>query len=206
MTRSLADRDSPRPDPHYLAFVDVAIDGDPTAGLRVEYRTVEQVEGGPNEGKDARKHVFACRAILATVARSPGCSVNEVKGANIGIGSAAAGQRIDALLGGTLGLALINRGETGKEKARALYLADGVDPATWEPPAGALVHTGVCPPSRALRCSGAGRVSTPSRQRGRRSAPPASRREDYAMTPLYDVAPSVTSTSSSCSKVSPIPS
>lgn len=33
-----------------------------------------------------------------------------------------------------------------------------------------------------------------------------SRREDDAMTTLYDVAPSVTRTSSSCSKVSPIPS
>jgi AAA domain-containing protein len=139
MTRDSADRDGPRPEPHYLTFVDVAVDGNPTAGLRVEYRTVEQVEGGPSEGKGTQKRVLAYREILKTVARSPGCTVNEVKGANIGLGSAAAGQAIDALLGRTLGAALVNRGETARGKARALHLAEGVDPETWEPPVGALV-------------------------------------------------------------------
>jgi AAA domain len=76
MTKSSADAEGMLAEPFYLAIIDVAEGQDPAAGVRVEYRTEEQVKGtaptlaAVNRDLDDR--------IRAVVAAMPGCSAAHV--------------------------------------------------------------------------------------------------------------------------------
>ncbi len=133
MTRDSADREGARPEPHYLEILDVEIEGEPTAGLRVEYRTCEQIEGVPAAKVDDSQ-LKLYRAILTAVKAGPGCAVQYVKGV-IGGNGQKVSDAISALLGAALGAPLSDKPAPGtKGGTKALYLAGDVDPDTYHPP------------------------------------------------------------------------
>jgi hypothetical protein len=148
ITRDHEARDAPRIEPFYLRIVDVPIERLDVPGLTVECRTAEQVEGAPIDKIDTKRRDLY-RKILAFVASSPGADVAAIKG-SVGAGNTTVSNAIGALLSEGF-TALVDRGPTpgAKRNARSLYLADGVDAATWEPPAvtarKASVGTEPCP-------------------------------------------------------------
>ena len=153
ITRDHEGRDAPRAEPHYLRIVDVLIEGRDVPGLVVEYRTAEQVEGAPADKVDARQRELF-RRILAAVKASPGATVAAVKGV-VGGNGQAVGHAIEALI--PLGAIIDRPDHAAKKGTRGLYLAEGIDPDAWEPPAVAARRASNAGAKRKCeRCDGSG--------------------------------------------------
>lgn len=156
MTRDSADRDGgARMEDSYLAIVDVPIDGNDTAGLRVDYRTQEAVEGEAPSKIDTRDR-DRMKAILVAVKANPGATVKALRGMTLGGSAAKIGDAIAALQTPGFGSVLKNRPEPG-ERGQRLFVADGLDVDAWEPPGvaarKAAKGTVPCP-----KCGGAGKL------------------------------------------------
>jgi hypothetical protein len=100
MTRDSADREGPRPEPFYLAIVDVAFDGNPAAGLVVKYQTPEQIKGAPAKPGDKLRETAAAVLAYVTTETTAGRAVpgKGAIGEALGIKRAAAFAAVDQLL------------------------------------------------------------------------------------------------------------
>ncbi|WP_438015004.1 AAA family ATPase [Sorangium sp. So ce315] len=126
MSKASAEGDGMRLDPFYLRFVDVAEGADPFAGVRVEYRTEEQIKGPPERPGDKLDGIKAKVLLLIQEETRAGRPIagKEVLAEKLGVRRQNVSAAVEELIAEGLILELSEKSGRGRSKPR-LWAAPG---------------------------------------------------------------------------------